>query len=92
MSEQECSCFVELCAAHNDKSISLKPTARHHHLHAATGAACHILCKTSILKECGTFFVARNKRNFPAENVRKWNIMDGMQIVSVAWKSIRTAL
>jgi len=38
------------------------------------------------------FFVARSKRNFPAENVRKWNIMDSMQVASVAWKSIRAAL
>jgi len=56
MPEQECACSVELCAAHNDESISLKPTAKHHHLCAATGPAYHILYKTSSLKECGTFF------------------------------------
>jgi len=39
MPEQECACSVKLCAAHNDKSIPLKPTAKHHHLHAATGQA-----------------------------------------------------
>jgi hypothetical protein len=92
MPEQECACSVELGAAHNDKNISLKPTAKHHHLHAATGPAYHILCKTSSLKECGTFFVARSKRNIPAENVRKWNIRDSMQVVSVEWKSIKTSL
>jgi len=53
-------------------SISLKPAAKHHHLHAATGPAYHILCKTSSLKECGTFFVARSKRNIPAENGTLW--------------------
>jgi hypothetical protein len=92
MPEQECVCSVELCVAHNDKSISLKPTAKHHHLHATTGPAYHILYKTSSLKECGTFFVARSKRNVPAENERKWNLMDGMHIVTVAWKSNKTAL
>jgi hypothetical protein len=92
MPEQECACSVELGAAHNDKNISLKSTAKHHHLRAAAGPAYRVLCKTSSLKECGTFFVARSKRNIPAENVRKWNIMNGMQVVSVAWKSIKTAL
>jgi hypothetical protein len=84
MPEWECACSVEQCAAHNDKSISLKPAAKHHHLHAATGPAYCTLCKTHILKACGTFVVARSKRIFPAENVRKWNIVDGMQLVSVA--------
>jgi hypothetical protein len=73
-----------LCGAHNDKSISLEPVAKHHHLHAATGPAYCILCKTCILKACDTFVVARSKRIVPAENIRKKNIMDGMQLVSVA--------
>lgn len=74
------------------KTFPLKPSFKHYHLRAATGPAYHILCKTSILKEYGTFFVAKSRRNIPAENVRKWNLVDGMQVVSVAWKSIKTAL
>lgn len=81
MPEQECACSVELCAAHNNKNIFLKSPAKHHHIRPATGPAYYILCKTSSLKECGTFFIAGSKRNVPAENVRKWNLMDGMQVV-----------
>jgi hypothetical protein len=90
--------LLDQCSAHNHKGLTLKHVRL---LHLPANATSYMqpldqgiiyTLKRAYWKCLVCFLLREIERNVPATGMRKWNVMDAMRGIAVAWESITSTV
>jgi hypothetical protein len=88
--------LLDQCSAHNHEGLTLKHV---HLLHLPANSNMQqrdqgiIYClKHAYWKRLESFLLHETERNIPTTDIRKWNVMDAMRGITVAWDSITSTV
>jgi hypothetical protein len=90
--------LLNQCSAHNHEGFTLKHV---HLLHLPANTTSYmqplyqgiIYClKHAYWKRLVCFLLREIERNVPATDIRKWNVMDAMRGIAVAWESVTSTV